>query len=254
LSIVDFQSVIDFEKIPGNVLIKLLNSSQYIRHFYTEEKQKIRLAVNTSFLSNQESIRIAEDISTKIDEFFQNKPPEYYITGASLLYADLNSNILDSQIMSLGGSFLIIFILITIIFQSKKISMTGILPNILPVINTLGIMGLLGIKLDVGTVLVASISLGMSVDDTIYLFHGYLRAIHSSNPISIALNKVAVTLFRTTIVICFGFLIMVFSNYQPVYFLGIFVAVNIFMALIYDLILVPWIVVKFKGVGNNYIK
>ena len=106
----------------------------------------------------------------------------------------------------------------------------------------MGIMGLIGVNLDVGTVLVASISLGVSVDDTIYLLHAYR---HTGN-IGLALKQVSSALIKTTFVICIGFLIMIFSNYKPIYYLGIFVAVNILMALLYGLILVPWIVIRLK--------
>ncbi|NNL16885.1 MAG: MMPL family transporter [Flavobacteriaceae bacterium] len=242
LSIFDFYHEFGIDQLPGNNFSRMINSSDQLKRFYSEENQQLRLIVNTNFTSNQESQALAEEIKIKINSFFQNNRPEYFITGVSLLYAGLNSSILESQMLSIGFSFFIISFIIVFIFGTNKVAFTGILPNVLPVINTLGIMGLIGIPLDVGTVLVASISLGVSVDDTIYLLHAY----RGKGNITLGLKHVASALIRTTIVICLGFLIMVFSNYQPIYYLGIFVAVNILMALVYDLVLLPWILIRIK--------
>ena len=242
LSIFDFYHEFGFDLLPRSNLIKMIKSSDYLKRFYSEENEQLRLIVNTNFISNQESQLLAEEITLKINSFFKDDPPEYFITGVSILYAGLNTNILESQMTSLGFSFFIISMVIILIFGINNISLTGILPNVLPVVNTLGIMGLIGVNLDVGTVLVASISLGVSVDDTIYLLHAYRR----TGNIGLALKQVSSALIKTTFVICIGFLIMIFSNYKPIYYLGIFVAVNILMALLYDLIVVPWIVIRLK--------
>ena len=252
LSLADFQEILKHSKVPNNKIFKLLAASKYIGNYYNEVENRIRLVVNSKFMSNQETLKLKKDIEGIIDDFFNDLPPDYFVTGVSILYTGLNSDILESQLTSIAFSLLIVLLIIVLIFKFSSLSMVGIIPNILPILNTLGIMGLLGVKLDVGTVLVASISLGVSVDDTIYLLYAYKRSSKSNNPMRAALSKVSLPLIRTTIVICLGFLIMTMSNYQPIYYLGIFVAINIVMALFYDFILIPWILVRLRNNSTRF--
>jgi hypothetical protein len=126
---------------------------------------------------------------------------------------------------------------------------TGIIPNILPVFNTLAIMGIIGIPLDVGTVLISAVSLGVAIDDTIYFIHKFrsLKNLPVSEKILITYKSLFRQLLITSVVVCLGFIIMAASSYLPVIYLGIFVSANVALAFIYDMAVLPVLLSWTKG-------
>jgi uncharacterized protein len=220
----------------------LYSSNSFIKTYYSRNDNKIRLTVKTRWMNNQLTQKLIQYIENDIHQVFKHNQIGYYITGVALVYGNLNSEILQNQITSILISFLIILIVLAIVFRKPPLFLSGILPNILPIINTMAIMGFLGIHLDVGTVLIASISLGIAVDDTIYFIFSYknLRTTLSKNDaLTTTVNNVSIALLRTTIVISVGFVLMIFSSYQPIIYLGLFVTLNVILAIIYDLVLLP---------------
>ena len=220
----------------------LYNSHSFIKTYFSRNNNKIRLSIKSKWMNNQKTQKLIKDIEDDIKEVFKYNSISYYITGVALVYGNLNSEILQNQITSILISFLIIFIVLVVIFRKPVLFLSGILPNILPILNTMALMGFLGIHLDVGTVLIASISLGVAVDDTIYFLFSYktFRAtLSKSDALVSTVNNVSIALIRTTIVISAGFVLMVLSSYQPVIYLGLFVTLNVILAIIYDLVLLP---------------
>ena len=140
-----------------------------------------------------------------------------------------------------------ILIILLIIYRKLKTAIIGMIPNILPVITTIGIMGWLRIHLDVVTVLLASVSLGIAVDDTIHFINTFLQqkklqvgrvAILSS------FRQVGRSIILTTVLLIAGFIAMIFSGYLPIVYLGIFVSINVLLALLFDILLLPFLLRK----------
>lgn len=159
------------------------------------------------------------------------------------MFANLNDRLIKSQINSFTISFLLIFIMILLFTRNWLLAPLGMIPNVLPVITTLGIIGFLGVKLDVATVLIAAISLGIAVDDTIHLIHAIIsnQKQGKSMPdcLSIAIQHVGRPLVRTSVILIGGFSVMMFSNFLPLVYFGAFVSLNVLFAILYDIILLP---------------
>ena len=144
--------------------------------------------------------------------------------------------------VSIIGALFVIFLLLLLIYRKFSISLIGLIPNIFPVITTIGIMGWSCIPLDVATVLLASISLGIAIDDTIHfltVFQDVSKTKSTIEAVTASYNRIGKPITITTLLLIGGFLVMVFSNYIPIIYLGIFVSINVFLALVYDLILLP---------------
>ena len=221
---------------------KFGNENKFVNQFISQDGTRLRLTAKTKWLNNQKIIELLPEIKEKIDKSIKTKGITHYISGSAPVYAHLNIELLKIQGISLSFSFLIIFIIFIIVFKKPKYFLPGILPNILPVITTIGIMGFLKIPLDVATVLIASISLGIAVDDTVYYLFSYKyyrkeNSVYDS--VQKSFEKVWEALVITTIILPAGFAVLIFSNYTPVIYLGIFVSLNLMLALAYDFLLLP---------------
>jgi len=220
-----------------------------LKHFVSENRDRYRITVKTKWINNQIALDLIRQINAEVATVFRPTQLSHYITGAAPLYAGLNDRLLNAQMISLGFSLLIIITVFIFIYRKPLLFISGILPNLFPVMNTLGIMGFLGIPMDVGTVLIASISLGVAVDDTVYFLTAYRnnRRKHSvSEALKLSYVQVWKALATTTLILIAGFCIMVFSNYKPIIYLGVFVSLNLLFALVYDFLVLPVLIFYFS--------
>jgi hypothetical protein len=217
--------------IPGNLY----------KVFYDPKEKLLRYTIKTKWINHQEVIQKVGQFKRTIQQALHISSESFYITGVSILFANLNNELVDNQIKSLLISLLVLMFLLMITFRSFFYLTVGIIPNILPVFNTLAIMGIIGIPLDVGTVLIAAVSLGVAIDDTIYFIHKFrsLKNMPVSERILITYTSLFRQLLITSVVVCLGFIVMASSSYLPIIYLGIFVSTNIALAFIYDMIVLP---------------
>jgi uncharacterized protein len=210
--------------------------------YVSRDNNKLRITAKSRWLNNQDGLLLRALISESIKEQLSGWNVPYYITGTTILLAGLNDKLLKVQVRSLGTSFLIILVIFIVVFRKPRYFLLGMLPNILPVMVSTAIMGFLGISMDVGTILIASITLGIAVDDTVYFLKGYQNEeIDKSKPDILArtYNKVWKPITLTSLLLSTGFIVLLFSDYSPVQYLGLFMSINIMVALISDLILLP---------------
>ncbi|MEN8250061.1 MAG: MMPL family transporter [Bacteroidota bacterium] len=229
-----------------NQIIQLMKSSKIRdKHNYISSNGKsIRLVVKTEWLGDQESGQLIRNINAIADEVFINDGISVQVTGQAALLSSLSNRLVRSQIFSIGLCFGFIFIVFIVIFQQKNISLLALIPNILPVIISLGLMGWLGVQLDVVMALLASVTLGIAVDDSIHFlksFQQYNTGTDSDIKSSIlkSYHKSGNAIITTTFLLALGFIVMIFSEYIPIINLGIFITLSVTLALIFDLILLP---------------
>lgn len=160
-----------------------------------------------------------------------------------VLYNDLLQSLFRSQILTIGAVFAAIGIMFLIIFKSIKIALIALVPNIVAASSVLGLMGLVGIPLDIMTITIAAICLGIAVDDTIHYVHSFLRRKDSSDDIWEIIRKchdsVGRAIYLTTITITLGFSILALSNFVPTIYFGLLTGFSMVIALLADLILLP---------------
>jgi len=174
----------------------------------------------------------------------------YEQSGRPAIMVNTLYYISDSQIVGISLALFIIALSISILFRSLKQGLFSLIPNILPIAFTMGVMGWLGIDLDVGTAMVSCVALGIVVDDTIHLMWTVKQEIDSGATYQNALQKafelVGPAMITTTLVLCVGFMGLMVSQLWPTTYIGILMAVACMSALVCDLFLAPVLIMKLR--------
>ena len=213
----------------------------------------------TTFMKDIPTERIEEiekDLVKKIDKIF---PPERYkvkLTGKTLLYLKGTHYLIRNLIISLSLAILLIALFMAYMFRSFKMIVISLIPNLLPLIITAGVMGYSGIPLKPSTILVFSIAFGISVDDTIHFLAKYRQELMANKwktktAVYVALQETAVSMFYTSIVLFFGFAVFMSSNFGGTVALGGLVSVTLLFAMSANLILLPSLLISLEFAVSN---
>ena len=199
-------------------------------------------------------IKIRENLQGEFDLV----PEQIHLTGMFVLYNNMLLSLFDSQILTLSLVLAVIFIMFIVIFRSFKLAVIGIIPNILSASTVLGLMGWLNIPLDMMTITIAAISVGIAVDDTIHyilrfqlqfpLHQNYKDTMHKCH------GSIGQAMYYTSFTIIVGFSILVFSNFIPTIYFGLLTGLAMFIALLGALILLPQLFITFKPFGKETIQ
>tara|TARA_Y100000816_G_scaffold292535_1_gene288436 strand:+ start:5589 stop:8096 length:2508 start_codon:yes stop_codon:yes gene_type:complete len=182
-------------------------------------------------------------------------PEQFRLTGLAVLYNNMLQSLFDSQIGTILIVFSIIFVMFLILFRSISLSIIGIIPNLLAASVVLGTMGLFAIPLDIMTITVAAISVGMAVDNTIHYIHRFKREFVETGNYRISMinshKTIGRAMFYTSLTIILGFLVFATSNFNPSVYFGFFVSLAMIMALLGALTLLPQLLSFFKPLGKE---
>ena len=229
------------EDIRETLLYSYINADDSIVRIST------RVNESASDLNRKELLeKINYDLQTK----FNLSEDQFELTGLAVLYNNMLQSLFSSQIGSLSLVFIVIALMLLLIFKSLKIMLIGLMPNIFVAISVIGLLGILGIPLDIMTITVAAISVGMAVDNTIHYIYRYKKEIKiTKSPDSALINAHTTTgraIFYTAATIAAGFSILALSNFFPTRLFGIFTALAMLIAFVSSLSLLPNLLVKFK--------
>ena len=229
------------EDIRETLLYSYINKDDSIVRIST------RVNESASDLNRKELLeKINYDLQTK----FNLSEDQFELTGLAVLYNNMLQSLFSSQIGSLSLVFIVIALMLLLIFKSLKIMLIGLMPNIFVAISVIGLLGILGIPLDIMTITVAAISVGMAVDNTIHYIYRYKKEIKiTKSPDSALVNAHTTTgraIFYTAATIAAGFSILALSNFFPTRLFGIFTALAMLIAFVSSLSLLPNLLVKFK--------
>ena len=214
----------------------------------------------TTFIKDTETERydrIEEDLKAKIDKIF---PPERYIvtlTGKALVFQKGTKYLVTNLIISLSLAILLIALFMAWMFRSFKMILVSLLPNLLPLIVTAGLMGFLGVPIKPSTILVFSIAFGISVDDTIHFLAKYRQELIANNwkikkSVYAALRETGVSMFYTSIVLFFGFSVFTISSFGGTVALGALVSITLVFAMLANLLLLPALLLSLeKEIANK---
>ncbi|NCV45951.1 MAG: transporter, partial [Proteobacteria bacterium] len=210
---------------------------------------RISTRVNES-AENLNRNELLEKINNDLITKFNLSEDRFEITGLAVLYNNMLQSLFQSQIGSLLVVFSVIAFMLLLIFKSFKVMIIGLIPNIFVASSVVGILGLLKIPLDIMTITVAAISVGMAVDNTIHYIYRYKKEMKTTHSIEMALQNAHTTtgraIFYTAATIATGFSILSLSNFFPTQLFGIFTALAMLIAFISSLSLLPNLLVKFK--------
>ena len=237
-----------YSKIPDEIKKEII--SPYISVENDEARINVRIKDSLKDLRRNDLInKINLDLSTKLN---LNKD-EYQLAGVLILFNNLLQSLFKSQILTLGIVMLGISIMFFILFRNIKLSIIGVTPNFLAALFILGIIGLAKIPLDMMTITIAAITIGIAVDNSIhyiYRFREEFEKIKNYNrTIDKCHNTVGVAILNTSITIVFGFSILVLSNFIPTIYFGIFTGIAMLLALVSVLTLLPNLLLTFKPFG-----
>jgi hypothetical protein len=227
--------------------------SQLLASYITNGDNQVRLSARV--IESYEGLNRKELISSvryDLENEFNLSKDRYKLTGISVIYNNLLQSLFGSLIGSMGIVFLCIFLMFIFLFRSLSLAVIGIIPNFLAAGAVIGTIGLIGIPLDVMTVTVAAVSIGMGVDNTIHYIHRFKKEFAVSKNYLESTKRTHATigraLFYTSITIVLGFLVLSTSNFSPTIFFGIFTSLSMVMAVIGSLVLLPVLLIKLKPI------
>ena len=251
------ESLNNGRKLDGITLALLYNQmpsnykSLILSPFINIEKNEARITMR--ILDSNPDLRrndLISKINSDLKEIIKNKETTYQLSNLMILYNNMLQSLFDSQIATLGFVVIILFIMFLILFRSIKVSLIALIANIIPISVIFGIMGWLNIPLDIMTITIAAIAIGIGVDDTIHFIHRFKEEFKIDHNYVNAMRRshetIGYAMYYTSLVIIMGFSILVLSNLIPTIYFGLLTVVTMFTVLIADLLLLPKLLLIFK--------
>ena len=234
-----------YSKIPDSIKKEIVDP--YISIKDSEARVSLRIK------DSQEGLR-RNDLINKINYDLKNKlglkKDEFKLGGVLILFNNLLQSLFKSQILTLGFVMLGIFIMFLVLFRNIKLSLIGVVPNFIAAFFILGIIGLVGIPLDMMTITIAAITIGIAVDNSIHYIYRFkeefLKIKNYKKTLKLCHSTVGIAILNTSITIVFGFSILVLSNFIPTIYFGIFTGIAMLLAMISVLTLLPALLLTFK--------
>ena len=238
-----------YSKIPESIKTEIIDP--YISINDNEAR------INLRIIDSQENLR-RNDLIKKINYDLKNKiglkENEFKLGGVLILFNNLLQSLFKSQILTLGLVMVGIFAMFVILFKNIKLSLIGVVPNFIAAFFILGIIGLLGIPLDMMTITIAAITIGIAVDNSIHYIYRFKEEFENINDykktLKICHSTVGKAILNTSITIVFGFSILVLSNFIPTIYFGIFTGLAMLLAMISVLTLLPSLILFIKPFGK----
>ena len=238
-----------YSKIPESIKTEIIDPYLSIK----DNEARISLRI----IDSQENLR-RNDLINKINFDLKDKmgleESEFKLAGVLILFNNLLQSLFKSQILTLGLVMVGIFSMFIILFRNIKLSLIGVVPNFIAAFFILGIIGLLGIPLDMMTITIAAITIGIAVDNSIHYIYRFKEEFSKIKDYNKTLKKchstVGVAILNTSITIVFGFSILVLSKFIPTIYFGIFTGLAMLLAMISVLTLLPSLILIVKPFGK----
>jgi predicted RND superfamily exporter protein len=239
-----------YKKLPDSVKSALFDP------FMSADGNQVRFSIRV-FESNKNLRRgvLLDQIRAHLTGELGYAPERVHLTGMLVLYNNVLQSLYQSQILTLGFVFGVIFVMFLFLYRSLSVAVIALVPNFLAAGAVLGLMGLLGIPLDIMTITIAAIVIGIGVDDTIHYLHRFRieyavdRNYHSAVQRSHA--SIGRAMYYTSIIIAVGFSILVLSNFLPTIYFGILTGFAMLFAMIANLTILPLLLIWFRPLGKG---
>ena len=226
-------SLVD-EKVIDSLIGAYIDTESQTMRISTRVQDTLEGLNRAEFLSNLKKDLIASGLT---DDQFQ-------LTNLFVLYQDILSQLFESQITTLGLVYIVIGLVLLAIFRSLKLALIALVPNVITTLTILGIIGWTGIPLDLMTITIAAIAMGIAIDDTIHFVDAYNQP-NEDNPIHYAFARTGLAIVYTSTLIALGFSMFVFSDFMPSVYFGILTASAMLLAIVTDLTVLPALLQRF---------
>jgi predicted RND superfamily exporter protein len=244
----NFKLALVYSEIPETFKSMILDP------FVSVENDQVRFSVRVK--DSEKSLRrneLLEKIQSDLINDFGLKEKNLHLTGMLVLYNNMLQSLFGSQILTLGAVVVALLCMFLVLFRSVKIALIAIFPNLMSIGVVLGFMGWIHIPLDMMTITIAAISVGIAVDDTIHYIHrfkhefmkerNYVKAVYRCH------GSIGYAMYYTSLTIIIGFSILVLSNFIPSIYFGLLTGLAMLIALFAALTLLPQMLIYFKPYG-----
>ena len=239
-----------YTKIPDSIKKEIINP--YISIKNDEAKISLRIVDSKEDLRRNELIN---KINHDLEKTLGLKKEDFKLAGLLILFNNLLQSLFKSQILTLGIVMAGITFMFLVLFRNVTLSFIGVVPNFMAAFLILGIIGLLGIPLDMMTITIAAITIGIAVDNSIHYIYRFKEEFKKIKDYNKTLQEchdtVGVAILNTSITIVFGFSILVLSNFIPTIYFGVFTGIAMLLAMVSVLTLLPKLILTFKPFGNE---
>tara|TARA_B100001939_G_scaffold44548_1_gene34352 strand:+ start:278 stop:2665 length:2388 start_codon:yes stop_codon:yes gene_type:complete len=234
-----------YSKIPSSI------KSEIIDPYISIENNEARISLR--IIDSQENLRrndLINKIRYDLKEKLKLKDEEFKLAGVLILFNNLLQSLFKSQILTLGFVMVGIFLMFLILFKNIRLSLIGIVPNFIAAFFILGIIGLLGIPLDMMTITIAAITIGIAVDNSIHYIYRFKEEFKDlgdyNKTLELCHSTVGKAILNTSVTIVFGFSILVLSKFIPTIYFGIFTGLAMLLAMVSVLTLLPSLILLIK--------
>jgi uncharacterized protein len=240
-----FELNVIYKRIPGNLKHEML--SPYISIEDDQARISVRILDSTPDLRRN---ALLEQIRTGLQRDLGLSPEEFEVAGLMVLYNNMLQSLYASQIQSVGGAMLGVLLTLWVLFRNLRAAIVGVLPNMLAAGAVLGFMGWMQVPLDMMTIMIAALTMGIAVEDCIHYLYRYRleyavfrdgrKTMHHCH------GSIGKAGFYTTLVVCFGFSILMLSNFIPSILFGLLTTVAMTIAILAALTLMPKLLLMWK--------
>lgn len=225
--------------------------SQLVSPYLSEDGNQLRISLRV--VDSDPTLKrneFLQEIEQGLIENFDLEPEQVTLTGALVLYNNMLQSLFNSQIKTLGLVFVALFLMLLVQFRSAVVALIALAPSITSALIVLGSMGWIGLPLDLMTITVAAISVGIAVDDSIHYVHRYAEEIQRDNNAIATMRRCHVStgraMYFTSMTIIAGFSILVLSNFIPTIYFGLLTGTAMLIALLCNLTVLPSLLLTIK--------
>ena len=225
--------------------------SQLVRPYLSDDGRQIRISVRVvdsypGLNRNDLLKKINDDLVSQFDL----QPEQVHLTGAMVLYNNMLQSLFDSQIKTLGYVFTAILIMLLLLFRSLPVALISMVPSLVSAATVLGLMGWIGLPLDLMTITITAITIGIAVDDTIHYVHRFHEEWRVDQDYVATMRRchgsIGKAMYYTSLVIIAGFSILAFSNFNPTVYFGLLTGLAMLVALLSNLTLLPALLITVR--------
>ncbi|APY01402.1 efflux RND transporter permease subunit [Lacinutrix venerupis] len=230
-----------------------------LNNFVDSTGQYARITTFMKDIGTDKMERIEENLLNKINNVFPEERYNVSITGKALVFQKGTKYLVNNLALSLSLAIFLISLFMAYMFRSFRMIIVSLIPNLLPLVVTAGLMGYIGVPIKPSTILVFSIAFGISVDDTIHFLAKYRQELQANNwkikkSVYAALRETGVSMFYTSIVLFFGFSVFTISSFGGTVALGALVSVTLLFAMLSNLLLLPSLLLSLeRSIANKQI-
>lgn len=240
-----------------DVARKSSGNGDLLKNFVDSTGQTARITTFMKDVKTDRMEEIEDRLLENIEKIFPSERYNVYMTGSALLFLKGTKYLVKNLVLSLAFAIFLIALFMAYLFRSFRMIIISLIPNLLPLVITAGVMGFVGVPIKPSTILVFSIAFGISVDDTIHFLAKYRQELTANKwriqkSVYAALRETGVSMFYTSIVLFFGFSVFVISNFGGTVALGALVSATLLFAMLANLILLPSLLLSLeRSIANK---